>query len=298
MDQQEQGRRLFPHIAAAEALSKDDSGILDDLKVLVVGNLPRPEIAARLRLGEDVVTTWELLFYDVRSTLTSYDWLLKAVIRPEEIAGNGSLAAKLKFATAGPVMARAVLDAESRVALQRGVSLFDQKICLMIRFQQALQLPFDSERAKLFFIKRHADLLYRERRLGLAERRVVAQSEQALRKEKIAQARQEIAARHEQERAAKKVERMQRKERQETAQQERQARKQGALIALLRSRKAAEERASNSPLAALRWEYAKSATVGSRTAGESECTTWGEEIHRSTAFQDENRRQAVWVCGT
>jgi len=202
LDDVEERRRLFPHVATADALHAD-AALLDKLKILVVGDCPRAEIAAQLGLDVQTVATWEFLFYDVRPALAALSWVAREVIRPEELRGNASLAAKLKFASAGPIAARAFIEAESRISLKRGVRLLDQKILLMVKSEEALQLPLTSERASLFFLKTHADLMSLEKRIRLAEKRLEFLNKDALRKQKLADLRLESAARRQEENAAK-----------------------------------------------------------------------------------------------
>lgn len=255
-DHRPRGQELYPHIAAAEALHADEV-IEAELKVLVVGDCPRPEIAARLHLDEKVVATWELLFFDVRAMRTAWDWILTKVIQPEEARGNAHLAAQFKYATNGPMCATAVLDAGRRVCLRQGQTLLDLKIALMLKFEQAVQLPLDSERAKMFFIKRQAELLFREKQLRLAELRLEQRSLAAVQQQERAEHRQMVAAQRRQQRAARAQQKQRDQEIRQEAARERQARKQSTLAARLERQRAAWRRAEASSLAELRWEYSE-----------------------------------------
>jgi hypothetical protein len=237
-------------VAQAVALNEDEV-VLGDLKVLVLGGCPANEIAARYGLPEDVVTTWELLFFDIRPVAKATDWLLLNVIKPLQQQGECHLAAKLKFATAGPVSARAIVDALERVSLRQGQSLFDQKIALMVKFQEAVEkVPIDSERAKLRFIQLHAQLMDREQRLRLAERRLEQRSQEALQKQQAAVVQQEQARRRRHEQQERTAQRAIQKELSAAmAHMTKKRRREEA-------RQAALERSKTSPLAAWRWDMA------------------------------------------
>src|SRR5262249_21387368 len=144
-DAHERASQQFPHVAAAERLA-EDAAACGQLKVLVLGDCPRAEIAGRLRLTPEVVGAWEDLFFDARAARASAGWLRSWVIAPEERAGHSRLAAQLKFACAGPHAARAALDAGSRVPLSQGGRLFDNKVLLALKLDEAAQAPLATAR--------------------------------------------------------------------------------------------------------------------------------------------------------
>src|SRR6266852_5679075 len=149
-DEKERAAQEFPHIAAAELLAEDSAGC-GELKILVLGGCSPAEIGERLELDTTVLATWENLFFDVRAARGATDWILVKVIRPEQERGDQRLASKLKFAYAGgPLAAAAILDADSRVSLRQGVALFDKRIHLHLKCDQAAEVPLDTDRKKLF----------------------------------------------------------------------------------------------------------------------------------------------------
>jgi hypothetical protein len=201
----ERARRRFPDIAAAEALVRDATKC-EQLKILVVGDCPVSEIAARTGISVSILEAWESIFFDVRAARDASDWVFRWVMVPLLQQGNGRLAAKLKFAYAGgPLAAKALLDAEARVPLKQGVRLFDQKLLLQVKFEEALQYPLNSNRDALNFIKMHADLMYQEKRLQLQERKLAQRSDEALAKQKLAERRLEVSAQRLAERAARRA---------------------------------------------------------------------------------------------
>src|SRR5262249_40085104 len=134
------GPEPFPHVAAAERLAGDPTAC-GQLKVLVLGDCPPAEIAGRLQLTPEAVGAWGALFFDARGAGGAVCWAYRWVIAPEERSGDPALAARLKFACAGPHAARAVLDAVSRVPLREGGRLFDNAVRLALKFDEAAQAP-------------------------------------------------------------------------------------------------------------------------------------------------------------
>lgn len=179
-DRGEPDSTSWPHIAAALALSQN-AAISDQIKVMVLGDCPAEEIADQFGLDARILTNWEGLFFDVRSARRASSWILNAVIQSEQQKGKNHLASQMKFAHAGgPVAAKAILMAESRVAIKQGVDLFDKKICLHMKFDQAINLSVETDKAKMFLIKCHADLLHREQRLRMEQRKLAQRCQEAL----------------------------------------------------------------------------------------------------------------------
>src|SRR5207253_3016118 len=71
--------KKFPHLAGAEQLAGNVPAC-EQLKVLVLGDCPRPEIALRLLVGVEVIEAWENLFFDVRKARAATDWIKVWVI--------------------------------------------------------------------------------------------------------------------------------------------------------------------------------------------------------------------------
>jgi hypothetical protein len=252
----------YPRIAAAEQLSKD-SAACDTLKVLVLGNCPPQEIGERLQLPVDTLLVWEELFFDVRAARHAVSWVHGNVILPEFKCGNGALAVRMQLAfAAGPVGARAALDAEARAPLDEAEQLVQQKLRLYLLFQQAIQMPLDTERDKFRIIKLHLDLLGREQRLRLAERKLEQRSGEALASQKAAEARLEFAREREEHRAQERARRAAEREQRREEIRLQALRRQAHLVARQQRRedrkRAAKERAAGSLLAQLHWAFATS----------------------------------------
>lgn len=175
----ERAAREQPTVATAVRLEAD-AVACQSMKILTLGACPRTEIAARLGVAEEIVATWEALFFDVRACREATDWILTWVIRPEHERGNAAMAARLKFACNGPVAARATLDAAARIHLAEGERRFAQKILLALKFDEAMQAILDSDRNKLAFIKLYSDLLLREKCLRLEERKLEQRCQESL----------------------------------------------------------------------------------------------------------------------
>jgi hypothetical protein len=230
------GLEVTPEAAARVAgalLLAQDAPSSGAAKVLVLGTCPPAEIAARLGLEEGVIVLWEQLFFEVRPFLHATSWLANRVIRPVQ-QKDAPLAARMKLACAGPFAARAALDAGKRVSLDPGQRLFEQRVLLSLKFEEASQVVLGTDRSKLSFMKTYHELMQRERRLRLAEQRLEAKCQRALWDQRRAEERQARKQKEQQGREAARA-----REQEARRQQWREAR----------------ERAANSPLAQLCWAY-------------------------------------------
>jgi hypothetical protein len=217
------------------------------VKVLVLGGCPAEEVAARSGLDAGTLEAWEGLFFDVRWARQGTPWVLEHVVAPEQ-RRDGRLAAMLKLAHAGgPAAARAVLLAESRVSVGQGVCLFDKRIALHLRCEHAMALPLETERAALFFVCRHAELLARERRLRLEERRLEQRCQEALGKQQRADARLALASRRYEEQAARRAERLARRSLKEEQRRLRQAEELVRATARAQARAERKRRGGSTP---------------------------------------------------
>ncbi len=184
----------YPHIAVAEALANDPA-TSEKLKVLVLAACPQREIAKRLGVAEEVVRLWESLFFDVRERLPALDWVLAKVIWPEQIHGSRSLASKLKLAFAGgPVAARAVLELESRVLLTAGERLFDRRLRLELKLDEALAIPLVTSQDNYRFVEFYAELRLSERQLELDKQELEERCRAALRRHELVKLRLQRAS--------------------------------------------------------------------------------------------------------
>jgi hypothetical protein len=228
------------YIAAAQALQEDEAR-RNSAMILTLGNCPIDEIAKRLKTDPTTLATWETLFFDVREAHSS--WVYSKVIVPEELRGNRELVAHLRLACAGPVMARAILDAGPYVPLAEGGRLFDLRLRLALKLEAAAALPTGSERERLFFMKQHFQLQWQDDRLRLAEEKLRQRCEEALAKQRVAAARARI-----------KHERAEAREQQREVQR-RAARHHRYRIARLLAQRAhdAKQKATTSLLSQLPW---------------------------------------------
>src|SRR5262249_15358552 len=221
-------------------------------------------------------------YFDVRAAREATGWVLAKVIQPEQ-QRDCHLAAKLKFASAGgAAAARAILDAESRLSLRQGETLFDKKIRLHLKFDEAAQGSLDTDRKQLFFIRRQAELMHREKRLRLAERRLEQKCQEALRVQQLAERRLELRAQRDEQRAAQAASRQAERTRKRAERQAFQFRLRADSLARDGARqerkRAAQERAATSALAQLRWEY--SAVYGAARVAEQPDSLVHEEVER------------------
>jgi hypothetical protein len=182
-------------------------------------------------------------------------WIHWKVIEPERKAGRHELAARLKFvASAGPPGARAVLDLDTRVPLDEGQRLYDRRLKLFLKAEAAVELPIDSNRERMFFLRTYADIRLRENRLRLDEQRLQRRCHAALDKQELAKIRLELAHQRAERREAarERRERERRLIREAKAELRRSeaARREAAYVA---EAQAAAARATVGPLAQLRW---------------------------------------------
>jgi hypothetical protein len=201
---QDRARALQEHAHLAAALElTEEIAIANRLKVLVLADCTPAQICKRLSMDAQVLDAWEKIFFDVRSVRTAMDWIVSKVIKPVEEQGDASLVVKLKLACiGGPLAALAALEAESRVLTRTGPTLFDLKVCLYSKCEQAFELSLDTAEQRRFFIKTHADLMHQEKQLQLAERKLAHQSQKALRRHELALAKLEQRRQRAAERAA------------------------------------------------------------------------------------------------
>ncbi len=256
--QGEQGRKRaasrYPWIAAAEAINTDPARV-GQLKIAVLGELDRAEIARRFGLDQRAIEAWESLFFDARGAREQTGWIRAHVIQPEIAAGRDSLAARLKLvASAGPSAARAVLDADGRVPLDAAERLFDRRLKLHLKFDAAVAMPLKTDRQKMSFLRMYTDLTLRERRLCLEERELQERCLEALRKHERAKVRLERADKRAREREAKMARRANRRAlRREQERQITQLEQAWQQRWHVQQQRAAAARAASSPLARLRW---------------------------------------------
>lgn len=249
-------------IAEAVRLNHDEA-TTDLLKILTLGRCDRSEIAQRLRLDESHILTWELLFFDVRAAHGAVTWIQARIISPLEAAGRLGLVARLRLvSSAGPVAARAIMDADVQMPLDPGQRVFAKQLKLDLKVQEALAFPVTNERQSMQLIVLSAKIRAAEKRLELDKAKLEARCQEAVRKHELAVLRVEVANQNKQTRSR------QRDGKRSRTQQAAREHNRTEEMALLRAyeeaaRAAAQERALASPLAQLTWSSSATAKAQS-----------------------------------
>ncbi|MCE9607611.1 MAG: hypothetical protein K8U03_22215 [Planctomycetia bacterium] len=243
--------KLFPIIAAAERLNEDHEKTAV-LKLMVAADMSHDEKHARSDVEISILKTWESLFFDARGQRQATGWLAHNIIEPELKAGNPELASKLKVALmAGPIAVRGMLDMQSGVCLDEGDRLFQRRIKLNEKFDVAVNLPVDSERSQLFFMKLHVSLMAAEKRQALAEQKLAQRCAEARDRVELEKLRLEQAAEFQ---AVRRSEKMSKAERRAVGgAARRQATQELKRYQEQAHWKAVQCRVAESPLARLRW---------------------------------------------
>lgn len=170
---QTHAKAAYPVIAAAYEFHRDKAKSTL-AKIMVLGGCETREIAGRLELDEQILATWERLFFDVRQGLEAVGWIYAHVIMPEQ--DNSLLTSQMKAAVAGgPDIARAIVNLESHRAVSVGQKLFERKLKLDLKLTAAVELPLSTNREKMFFIRLNTRLMAQEERLKLAREKLAMQ---------------------------------------------------------------------------------------------------------------------------
>jgi hypothetical protein len=243
-----------------------NGGLTSQLQIAVLGELDGSEIADRFGLDQETLETWERLFFAARGERSRTGWVHAHIICPALKAGNADLAARLKLVAAGgPVAARAVLDCDSRVPVDKGEQLFDQRLKMHVKFQAACDMPLTSSRDRLAFIRLHTNMMSREKRLQLEERKLEQRCQEASDKHELAKLRLEFARERERQRLAARAHRDEERallaEGQKHVEELRKEQRREQWEA---ERKAAIVRAASSPLATLTWRDSPSTPIRSQ----------------------------------
>jgi hypothetical protein len=162
----------FPLIRQAFDLELDEER-RDQLKIMVVAGLTIEEAHQRVGTPPAALQAWEAIFFDARSGRQQFAWLEQKVIRAEQLAGNGPMAARLRLAAlCGPEGARAVLDCAGAAPIDEAERIFQQRLNLNLKLDVALQMPIDSGPAALRMMKFHSRNVLAEKRWELGVRRL------------------------------------------------------------------------------------------------------------------------------
>lgn len=249
-----QARVKFPLIAAAEALNSED-GKTDQIKLMVLADMPRDEIGQRMGVEAAAIEMWEQLYFDVRDLRHAAGWLAVHVIEKARKQCRPDLASRMKLAIcAGPVAVRALLDAESGMPFDEADRLFQRHVKLHVKFDYAVNMPLESEKAKLAFLKLYSHLQIQEKRITLAREKLTQRCAQLRHRCSTDKSRMAFAAKQEE---AQLEENQERRENALQRKKERQ-RKQAEAMELAAHRAHAERlamqaRIAASPLSQLTW---------------------------------------------
>lgn len=184
--------QAFPRIARAFAL-QGNRPLVDDLRLMLLGQLDEAEILARTGVTTKDLRTWRRIFCDVRPQLDEISWHINHIVTPEVEAGNLYLAGRLHLALCGgPQMARRLLDGpgtvpedpdeyaryvltEAQIA-SGGLLLSppESRKEMEIFMKLALQMSLANAKTKLLEKQLAARVARDQRRHELAERRVRA----------------------------------------------------------------------------------------------------------------------------
>jgi hypothetical protein len=162
----ERANREYPMIAAACTLFQNDQAF-QTFKLSLLGNLSRVEIAVRLDVEQEVIEIAEALVFDIKDMRRTAGWMSCHVFIPEVKAGDIDLAAKMRLAYhGGPVMARALLDADENLPLDEAQQIVDQEMLLHSKLQAALEIELDANSA-LEYVKNFMDYDLARRKVQL-----------------------------------------------------------------------------------------------------------------------------------
>jgi hypothetical protein len=214
--------KKYPHLAQA-ILLHEDATKTDVMKLLILVDAPPTTIAQRVGVEPVVVEAWERLFFDVRDLRSAVGWISGQVIEAEYQGGYAALAARMKLAlTAGVEGVNAILVLDQGAPVDEAERLFQRQLKLHLKFDEAVNMPFTSERSRMGFIQVYIDLLSEERRLELAGKQLAARCAAARDRYELAKMRLKAT----QERAAMKA-----KEQRDKAEQRNKAEQRRSLQA-------------------------------------------------------------------
>lgn len=164
----------YPDLAEAISLQADGAKT-DVMKLLILVDARPTAIAKRVGVEPAVVDAWERLFFDVRDLRSAVGWMSGQVIDAECQGGNTALAARMKLAlTAGTDGVNAILALDEGVPVDEAERLFQRKLELHLKFDEAVNMPIHTERSRRRFVKLYVDLRCSEQRLELAEKKLAA----------------------------------------------------------------------------------------------------------------------------
>ena len=108
-------------------------------------------------------------------------WIQIHVIQPEVAAGRGELAARLRMVSSvGAGAAQAILKADTRLPIREAEKLFERQLKLHLKFDNAVELTTDTDKARMFFIGQHAKLKREEQRMKFVREKLEKKCAEAL----------------------------------------------------------------------------------------------------------------------
>jgi len=235
----------------------------ETLHILVLGDCPRSEIAQRLDVQEDVITTFEELFFDVRAVRTATSCIQHSVIERACHGGRYELASKYRAAFwGGAQVARAVVDGMALVSLDEVDRISRQEQQLRLKLDAACLIPLRSERFAVRFLTASMNYDLGTKRLELAKQRFRQHCEAEIRRHEAVLERLRREARRDELRAEARRRRDQRQAQRQTMAMWRANR-------WLALRKSKEQQAERSGLSKLTWvdeQDGRSRTVHDQSA--------------------------------
>jgi len=256
--------RVEHRVASADA----NPELCEQLQLMVLANMEVDEIHQRLGLPVVAIQAWEAIFFDAREMRQSSSWVEAHVIGKETRAGNHYLASRMRLAiAAGPVAGRAMLDADVELPLDEAARLYRRTLKLHLKFDQALNMPLDSERSRLRLIEMVRSSKLEGQRIELARERLALRCQALHDRHQGDKLRLELAKK----RAEIKLVEVQAKQGRAVAREAAKQRKVAArqqFAALLRQaeKRALAARIAASPLAKLTWGSGVSSQAGSMSA--------------------------------
>lgn len=188
-----QAEEKFPEIAAAFMLD-GESDKTDIIKLMILADLTSDEIAKKVGIDAATVDVWEKLYFDARGLRDATSWLSAYVVEAERKAGNSALAARMKLAiTAGVNGVNAILGLDEGAPVDEADRLFQRKLALSLKFDDATSMAIDSDQNRMKFAKLYVDLQLSEKRLMLAEKKLAARCAAARDRFELSRMRMEAA---------------------------------------------------------------------------------------------------------
>lgn len=192
----------FPAIADAITL-QSNADLTAKLKLMVLADMNLEVMHQLLDVPVATLQAWEAIFFDIRDLREATGWLAACVVERERKTGNTALAARMKLAISGGAVAVcAMLQNDVEIPLDEADRLFQRKLKLDLKLTEVLDLPIDSEQARLRFVEIYTEMHAETKRLELAGRKLDERCLHAREKYELAKLQAELALEREQRRTA------------------------------------------------------------------------------------------------